>query len=90
MKSEFKTENNLRKFKANMAEKGLQIDEIIPGGKIHRFQVVNGSGKPARDGWYVYFADCCPSGASGNERRKPNGFEIMGLCANWRHDGGGV
>jgi putative DNA primase/helicase len=68
MKSEFKTENNLRKFKANMAEKGLLIDEIIPDGKIHRFQVVNRIGKPARDGWYVYFDDGCPSGAFGNWR----------------------
>jgi hypothetical protein len=65
MKSEFKSEGNLCKFKANMAEKGLQIDEIIPDGKIQRFQVVNRSGKPARDGWYVYFADGCPSGAFG-------------------------
>ena len=68
MKSEFRTDDNLRKFKANMAEKGLQIDEIIPDGKIHRFQVVNGSGKPASGGWYVYFADGCPSGAFGNWR----------------------
>jgi hypothetical protein len=49
MKSEFKSEDNLLKFKANINEKGLQIDEIIPDGKIHRFQVVNRIGKPASD-----------------------------------------
>ncbi len=72
MKSEFKTEDNLCKFKANMAEKGLQIDEIIPDGKIHQFQVVNRSGKPARDGWYVYFLTAAHQGLSETGRPTKN------------------
>ena len=59
--------SGINKFLESMAAHGLHCsDNLVPDGKIHRFNV-NGDKPKSRNGWYVFYGDDgLPTGAFGS------------------------
>src|SRR4051812_47561513 len=68
----------IEQFRAAMQAKGLEPDEIIADGAIHRF--ATNADREDDAGWYVLHADGIPAGAFGDWRE--------GISETWRYDPG--